>query len=78
MTQKFKVQVTVTLDINLIDTVDKIRGRKSRSAFINDCIAYTLKSDNIPCGDTDLDLFHTNTIKKIKAASKANGYPREV
>lgn len=52
MTQKLeeprKVQVTVTIDIDLIESVDNIRGRKSRSAFINDCIAYTLKCDNIP------------------------------
>lgn len=52
MTQKLeepqKSAISVTIDINLIETVDNIRGRKSRSAFINDCIAYTLKCDNIP------------------------------
>lgn len=50
MTQKLeeplKVQVTATLDKKLVEVIDSIRGRKSRSAWINECIERNLKSEH--------------------------------
>lgn len=77
MTQKLeepnKAQVTLTLDVNLIETVDNIRGRKSRSAFINDCIAYNFSSDNIPYTKEDLEHMYREHLENMK---KINPQPR--
>lgn len=77
MTEKYenpiKIQVTATLDINLVEKIDNLRGKKSRSAWINDAIEYTLMADNTPYTEEDLNKMyqeHILNLRKMNAASK--------
>lgn len=62
-----KAQVTVTIDIDLIEIIDNIRGhKKSRSSWINDAIEYTLLHDNIKICDEELDKTLQNHLNNIR------------